>query len=274
MSKTHEQRIQDELVFQAQEAAKELAALKRTSDEIVAQYRDGKEWRINRVECLIQFLIRHKPALICDLGCGSGEMATRLGRMGFQVEGYDVSPDVIAVANKRAELDGVTDKVTFTVADGASDSLPKNKFDAVLAMSVIHHLPLEEGLRTLSDMLKPGGYIAIQEPVAYSNGLQWLRDRTPVKKEVSPDERQLGAYDIQRISEVFEIEEIRHFVIFHRFWRVLPKPLQGIFSAIALRLDALLMKIPGMSTFAGGVVILARETKCSQITVGDAHTFQ
>ncbi|MDB6138268.1 MAG: hypothetical protein JWO94_1340, partial [Verrucomicrobiaceae bacterium] len=76
MSKTHEQRIQDELVFQAQEAAKDLAALRRTPDVLVEQYRAARNWRTNRVECLIHFLTLHKPAFICDFGCGSGEMAT------------------------------------------------------------------------------------------------------------------------------------------------------------------------------------------------------
>lgn len=261
MSKPHEQRIQDELVFQAQEAAKEMAALRRTPDAIVEQYRLLEEWQINRVQCLIRFLTLNKPQLICDLGCGSGEMATRLGRLGYHVEGYDVSPDVIAVAQKRAELDEVTNQVSFFVADGASDSLPKGRYDAVLAMSVLHHLPLEEGLRTLSDLLKPGGRVAFQEPVAYSSILQRLRDKTPVKKEVSPDERQLGQHDIQRIGEVFTIEEIRHYSVLHRFWRVVPQCFHGIFDHVVLRLDRLLLMIPGMDRFAGTVVILARKSQ-------------
>ncbi len=259
MSKTHEQRIQDELVFQAQEAAKDMAALRRTPDDLVEKYRETKNWRSNRVECLIRFLTLNKPSFICDFGCGSGEMATRLGRIGYKVEGYDVSPDVIEVARKRAELDGVSDKVSFVVADGASDSLPKGKFDAVLAMSVLHHLPLEEGLRTLNDLLVPGGHIAFQEPVAYSRVLQWLRDRTPVEKEVSPDERQLAWHEIVRIGEVFEIEQIRHYILFHRFWRLMPRSLRDVFDPLAMRLDSLLLMIPGMKRFAGAVVILARK---------------
>lgn len=259
MSKTHEQRIEDELVFQAQEAAKELAALRRTPDDLIERYRETRDWRVNRVECLIRYLTLNKPSFICDFGCGSGEMATRLGRLGYKVEGYDVSPDVIEVARKRAELDGVTDKVSFVVADGASDTLPKGKFDAVLAMSVLHHLPLEEGLRTLNDLLVPGGHVAFQEPVAYSGVLQWLRNRTPVEKEVSPDERQLSAAEIVRIGEVFEIKEIRHYILLHRFWRVVPKSLHNIFDYLAIRFDRLLLMIPGMKTFAGAVVILAKK---------------
>lgn len=265
MSKTHEQRIQDELVFQAQEAAKEMAALRRTPDAIVDRYRECRDWQVHRVECLIRLLTRARPALICDFGCGSGEMATRLGRLGYHVEGYDVSPDVLEVARKRAELDGVSDKVSFAVADGgSSDSMPKGRYDAVLAMSVLHHLPLEEGLRTFEGLLKPGGRIAFQEPVAYSSALQKVRDKMPVEKEVSPDERQLNHHDIQRIGEVFEIEEIHHFILLHRFWRMMPKFLETTFDYFAIRLDRWLLKIPGLKHFAGAVVILARKRTASR----------
>ena len=259
MSTTHEQRLQDELIFQADQAAKELAAMRRTSDAMVEQYRACKDWRTHRVECLIRFLTLHKPAFICDFGCGSGEMATRLGRLGYRVEGYDVSPELIEVARQRAILDGVADRVTFVVADGASDSLPKGKFDAVLAMSVLHHLPLEEGLRTLNDLLVPGGRIAIHEPVAYSRVLQWLRDRTPVPKDVSPDERQLAWHEIVRIGEVFEIEALRHYAITDRISRYMPSFVEPWINRCAMKLDQLLLMIPGMSYFAGSAVMVVRK---------------
>ena len=233
--------------------------MRRTTDELVEQYRSAKNWRNNRVECLIRLLTLNKPSFICDFGCGSGEMATRLGRMGFRVEGYDVSPELIEVARKRAVLDGVEDKVSFVVADGASDSMPKGKFDAVLAMSVLHHLPLEEGLRTLNDLLMPGGRIAFQEPVAYSNVLQWFRDRSSIPKDVSPDERQLSWKEIERIGEVFEIEEIRHYSITHRIFRYMPASIEDAVSHFTMVLDQVLLKIPGMKHFAGTVVMLVRK---------------
>lgn len=259
MSKTHEQRIHDELIFQADQAAKELSAMRRTPEAVVERYRACKDWEIHRVECLIRFLTRHNPSYICDFGCGSGEMATRLGRLGYRVEGYDVSPELIEIARKRAVLDGVDDKVTFVVADGASNSMPKGKFDAVLAMSVLHHLPLEEGLRTLNDLLVPGGRIAFQEPVAYSRVLQWLRDRTPVPKDVSPDERQLAWHEIERIGQVFEIEDIRHYSITHRIFRYVPDFMEKWVSDFTMALDQLLLKIPGMKHFAGTVVMVVRK---------------
>lgn len=258
-SSTHEQRIQNELAYQSVQADKEREGMKRTPDAVVERYRTCRNWRTHRVECVIRFLTMHQPAHICDFGCGSGEMACRLGRMGYRVTGLDVSPELIELARHRAELDGVSDRVSFIVADGASDTLPKNEFDAVLAMSVLHHLPLEPGLDTLEGLLKPGGHVAFQEPVAFLRGLQWLRDHTPVEKDVSPDERQLCEAEIQRIHERFEVEEMRHYHLLTRLSRLMPYKLALATAPILRAIDAGLLLVPGMRKFAGAVVILGRK---------------
>lgn len=55
-------------------------------------------------ECIIHFLTKRKPAHIGDFGCGSGEMACRLGLLGYRVTSIDVSPDLIEVAHERARM--------------------------------------------------------------------------------------------------------------------------------------------------------------------------
>ncbi len=259
VTSTHEQRIQNELAYQSVQADKERESIKRTPDALVEQYRTCRNWRTHRVECVIRLLTMHQPQHICDFGCGSGEMACRLGRMGYRVTGLDVSPELIDLARERAKLDGVEDRVSFIVADGASATLPKNEFDAVLAMSVIHHLPLEAGLDTLEGLLKPGGRIAFQEPVAFLKGLQWLRDRTPVEKDVSPDERQLSMKEIQRIHERFEVEEMHYYHLLTRLSRLMSYK-QALATAPLLRwIDSALLIIPGVHKFSGAVVILGRK---------------
>ena len=259
MTSTHEQRIQNELAYQSVQADKERESVKRTPDELVERYRTCQNWRTHRVECVIRFLTMNQPQHICDFGCGSGEMACRLGRLGYRVTGLDVSPALIDLARERAKLDGVEDRVSFIVADGASATLPKNEFDAVLAMSVIHHLPLEAGLDTLEGLLKPGGRIAFQEPVAFLKGLQWLRDRTPVEKDVSPDERQLSMAEVQRIHERFEVEEMRYYHFLTRLSRLMPYKLALATAPLLRWIDAALLSIPGVSKFSGAVVILGRK---------------
>ncbi len=261
MSTTNEQRLENEVAFHATIARRERANLAVTPQELVDRYRTCARWRTRYPECVIRFLTMHKPRHICDFGCGSGEMACRLGRLGFRVTGLDVSPDLIDVARERAVLEGVSDNVKFIVADGASTNLTDGAFDAVLAMSVVHHMPVDDALDALERLLCPGGRVAFLEPVAYSKTLQWLRDRSSVEKDVSPDERQLSAGEVRHIGERFVIEEQRHFYLLARLWRMLPESWFDLGETPLGWLDQMLLGVPGIKRFAGVIAILARSRK-------------
>ncbi|MCX6848419.1 MAG: class I SAM-dependent methyltransferase [Verrucomicrobia bacterium] len=208
---------------------------------------------------MIHFLTKHQPEHICDFGCGSGEMACRLGLLGYRVTGIDVSPDLIELARERARMEGVEDLVQFTIADAAAAPVTDGTFDAVLAMSVVHHMPAIDALDALDRLLRPGGHIAFLEPVAYSSLLQWLRNRTPVEKDVSPDERQLSAGEIRLIGKRFIIEEQRHFLMLARLRRLLPNAWFDVGERILSIIDQALFLIPGFSHFAGVIAIQARK---------------
>ncbi|MBX7207809.1 MAG: class I SAM-dependent methyltransferase [Verrucomicrobiaceae bacterium] len=261
MSTTNEQRLENEVAFHAGIAERERANLAPTPPELVERYRTCARWRTRYPECVIHYLTLHKPEHICDFGCGSGEMACRLGRLGYRVTGLDVSPDLIEVARERAVLEGVADKVDFIVADGASAGITDGAFDAVLAMSVLHHMPLDDALDALERLLRPGGRAALLEPVAYSRTLQWLRDRSPVEKDVSPDERQLSAAEVRRIGERFVIEQQRHFYLAARLLRMVSDEWFFKLEMTVMWLDQMLLAIPGVKRFAGVVSILARSRK-------------
>lgn len=259
MSTTHEQRLENEVAYHADVAQRERANLAVTPEELVERYRKCARWRTYYPECVIRFLTMNGPEHICDFGCGSGEMACRLGRMGYRVTGLDVSPDLIEVARERAKLEGVEDRVQFIVADGASVDLTDGMFDAVLAMSVVHHMPIDDALDALERLLRPGGRVAFLEPVAYSRALQKLRDQTPVEKDVSPDERQLSREEVAHIGERFVIEQKRHFHLLSRLRRLLPDDLFTKVEKLMSVADQVLLCLPGMAHFAGVVAILARK---------------
>lgn len=256
-----EKRLENEVAYHVSVAQRERENLARTPDELVERYRHCERWRTRYSECVIHFLTKHKPRHICDFGCGSGEMACRLGRLGYQVTGLDVSPDLIEVARARAVLEGVSDRVQFIVADGASVDFPAGKFDAVLAMSIVHHMPLDDALDVLDRLLCPGGRIAFLEPVAYSRTLQWLRNRTPVEKDVSPDERQLGTEDLRATGQRFVIKEQRHFLLLARLRRLLPEAWFPVGERILSILDQALLLIPGVSHFSGVIALLVEKRK-------------
>jgi len=256
-----ETRLANEVAFHADVASRERSLLRPTPADQVARYRLCRRWRTRYPECVIRFLTQGQPEHIGDFGCGSGEMACLLGLLGYRVTGIDVSPDLIELARSRAVLDGVADRVTFIQADGASDDLTTGKFDAVLAMSVMHHMPLSEALSAIERLLKPGGYVAILEPVAYSSALQWIRDRSFVKKEVTTDERQLSSEEIEAIRSRFEVVDLRHFYVAARLRRLVPNCSRNVLIPLLEWLDRGLLLLPGMHRFSGLVTMRARSRR-------------
>ena len=245
--------ISAELAYQARHAAI-ASPITKNSPEKIARYLACKNHRSDRKEYTYSLVHQLQPGSILDFGCGDGEVCVQLARLGYKTTGFDVSPEYVELARERAKIDEVEDKVMFFVADGSNLTLAEQTFDLVLVQLVLHHVDLRPCLENIRKHVKPGGHVIIVEPVAYSAALRWLRDRTPVEKDISPNERQLTEEDIRIINEYFTITATKHFRLFSRLDRVLPRFL----SQFLLRLDALLLAIPGMSHFAATVVLLAR----------------
>lgn len=251
--------VSAELAFQATQAAR--VQIKATPPDIIDRYRYCRRWWLYRKEYVFKLVHDCRPKRILDFGCGSGDSATELAALGYDVLGIDVSPELIALAKERARLDGVVERAKFLAVDGTTATLPKEAFDLVLVQAVLHHVDLAESLRTLDHVLSPGGFLIIVEPVAYSRALQWLRDRSPVEKDISPNERQLNQADLREIAGQFEIVQKRHYNIFQRLLRLIK--VTGPFfdwpaRALAV-VDFLLLRIPGMDHFAATVVLLCRK---------------
>lgn len=100
----------------------------------------------------MQFLESRRQAL--DVGCGcNGRLLDYLKSEGFQVEGIDISEQMIALA-KRRDPD-----LTFHHADICCWNLPR-QYDFITGWDSIWHVPLaqqEVVLRKLCDGLKIGG---------------------------------------------------------------------------------------------------------------------
>ena len=102
---------------------------------------------------------------VCDLGCGNGYLASRLGAVGLQVTGIDASDSGVEIANRHY----ATDKVRFTKAEiGADLSIVKlvpHGFDAVISSDVIEHLYRPAAMiEAAASLLKPGGYLIVGTP--------------------------------------------------------------------------------------------------------------
>jgi SAM-dependent methyltransferase len=99
---------------------------------------------------------------ILDVGCGDGELAIELFKLGADVAGIDASGDMIAAARARAanrEAD-----IAFHVAAAGRLPFPPECFDIVTAITVLCFI--EDAalvLREIRRVLRPGGRIVIGE---------------------------------------------------------------------------------------------------------------
>src|ERR1051325_2830064 len=123
-----------ELAFQASQAAQ--VNVTATPADIIERYRECRGWRIFRKEYVFKLIHDCQPRTILDFGCGSGESSTELAALDYEVLGIDVSPELIALAEERAQLDGVADRAKFLAVDGTCATLPKEAYDLVLVQAV------------------------------------------------------------------------------------------------------------------------------------------
>jgi SAM-dependent methyltransferase len=98
------------------------------------------------------------PALVADLGCGTGTLTRLLVDEGYDVAGVDVSPEMIRRARAKVP------ESTFVVGDAAVPDLEPGSYDVVLSRHVLWALP--DPVAAFANwvaLLKPGGRVVLVE---------------------------------------------------------------------------------------------------------------
>ena len=155
---------------------------------------------------------------LLDVGCGDGLNAVMMARMGARVTGVDVSPGALDLARRRAEVNGVADRVRFLCAPIEQAALPPREFDIVWGDGILHHVldDLDAVVRCLVRCAKPGGLILFAEPVNLSAPLRRLRRLVPVHTESTPGERPMVASELALVRRHVPDLRIRHYALFGR----------------------------------------------------------
>lgn len=124
--------------------------------------------QVSRLRGLTVALAQVEPGdSVLDVGCGPGSVTIpakiRTGVNG-QAAGIDPSPEMIAVARRKAAKKGLD--IDFRVGVIEALPFPEASFDVVTSSLMFHHLPGKLQVRGLSEtyrVLKPGGRILIAD---------------------------------------------------------------------------------------------------------------
>jgi SAM-dependent methyltransferase len=94
--------------------------------------------------------------LVTDAGCGPGRIGAHLARLGLDVMGVDVSPEMIAIAR------GWYPALRFTTASMGALPLPDDALAGIVAWYSIIHAPpgaVPGYLAEFARVLRPGGFL-------------------------------------------------------------------------------------------------------------------
>src|SRR5207249_1096106 len=123
-----------------------------------------------------------QPAL--DVACGTGRLLVPYLRAGLDVDGCDISPDMLALCRERAEREGLPPPNLYAQAMHELD-LPRRYRTIVVCGGFGlggHREHDVEALRRIHGHLEPGGLLLLDNEVPYAASHWW---RFWLKKERS-----------------------------------------------------------------------------------------
>jgi 2-polyprenyl-3-methyl-5-hydroxy-6-metoxy-1,4-benzoquinol methylase len=141
----------------------------------------GSREYFDEVETRKYFVEPHIPAFaeferwrgkrVLEVGCGIGTDSINFARAGAQITAVDLSGESLRLAQQRATVMGVADKIEFAHADAEelSSAVAGGPYDLVYSFGVIHHTPRpERALAEMRALLAPGGALRVMVYHRYS----------------------------------------------------------------------------------------------------------
>jgi ubiquinone/menaquinone biosynthesis C-methylase UbiE len=219
-------------------------------------------------EALLSFDLSGKKVLV--VGCGFGDDALRLAKLGATVSAFDLSPDSLEIARALASREGL--EVDFREMPAERMLYPDDSFDLVLARDILHHVDISKTMREIVRVSKVDALLVVNE--IYSHSLtDKIRHSNLVEKILYPkmrrliygpgepyiteDERKLDESDLKEIAKPLQPRLFtKHFNFLVN--RVIPDRFESI-----AKLDRILLRMlrPIGHMLAGRVLFSARIKK-------------
>ena len=248
MSSSLPQHLQDEAHFADEHYAKWADHLDMNPQlfRAYAEPRDMWDWR----QRAGSYLGNLTGLRVLDYGCGQGEEAVYLAKMGAHVTAIDVSPVGVEITRKRAAHNGVAERVDARVMRCDPTEFPAQSFDVIHGFGIIHHVGVTASFDEVRRLLKPGGRGVFLEHMGNSalvDRIQKIKsgDYTEHERPVRWDELlaeapKFASFHLHPYHLTSRVRKLRHTRLFRQ-------------------LDhAALSAVPSLRHFASGVVIALR----------------
>jgi len=156
---------------------------------------------------------------VLDLGCGTGRHLVFLSKRGFEVYGFDASPQALSIARQWLHEEGLEADLKLQRMENPfpyGDTF----FDAIVCIQVIHHNLMKDILKTVREIdrvLKPGGlvFITVSTMTEYRSREDWaleLIEKDTYLPRAGPESGLLHHYfteeEIHTVFSSFDIPEM------------------------------------------------------------------
>jgi ubiquinone/menaquinone biosynthesis C-methylase UbiE len=129
-----------------------------------------------------RFILGFVPARCAralEVGCGTGSFTRLLANLADHVTATDLSSEMIRIARLRS-----TDhpNIDYMVGDVLEMDLPTSKFDCIVMIATLHHLPTERVLEKLKRALAQDGVLILHDLLTSRGMLNRMADlvRLPI----------------------------------------------------------------------------------------------
>ena len=162
--------------------------------------RDGPE-----IDFFRRYVEEGQPAL--DAGCGAGRLLVPFLRAGLDVDGCDVSPDMIERCRARVESEGL--RTSLHVQALCELDLPRRYRTVVVCGAFGLGSTRDddrEALRRIHDHLQPGGRLVLDNEAPYADPRQWSHWPKAERASLPRPEREPDPSARRRASDGFDYE--------------------------------------------------------------------
>jgi ubiquinone/menaquinone biosynthesis C-methylase UbiE len=209
-----------------------------------------------------------KGRRVLVVGCGFGDDALRLSKLGADVYAFDLSPDSLSIAKALADREGL--RISFEEMPAEALRYEADFFDVILARDILHHVDIPQALSEIRRVAKPGAQFVVNEIYSHSftdrirrsvlvEKMLYPRMQQfiygPGKPYITKDERKLSEMDIQAIRTCLKTLKLNKYFNF-LVTRILPDrfmSLARVDRMLLILLNPLAHLLAGRILFSGDI---------------------